>query len=694
MTVMDDDAIRAIFFVECEEQLAILDSGLRAFSVRAFDAETVNSVFRAVHSIKGGAGIFGFHTIIEFSHTFESILDLLRSGQIQIDDATVEIFYRSMDCLSDLICRADQNLPASPAQTSLLHELRTLIPADDDARGIGSEPGGMDFVFEPVAIDFAAFGRDTTPDASCVGISAGWHVSFVPKQRFYDHGHDANSYLRMLQDCALCEIRVDTSSVPPLDTLDPFQSYLSWEIHLDRSASDEVLRDVFDWAGDTAEVSIIDLRRSSVIDEPRTTACLTPSEKLVVDGAILPPLPRARPQPTLRVDLSRVDDLINLVGELVICSASLRDRLSRTRDSRINNEIDTLNRLTHDLQEKVLSVRAQPIHTVFQRLERLVREIAPGLDKKVRLTLHGSETELDRTIIEHISEPLTHMLRNSLDHGIEHPDDRLAAGKDPCGTIHLSACHRSGRVIIEVRDDGAGIAREKLHHIAAQKGLIGRAPPLTESELDALIFLPGLSTRKTVTDVSGRGVGMDAVKDSIAHLGGRITVSSRPGEGTHFTISLPLTLAVMDGMATSVGQQTLIVPMNTIVETLRPTPCALTYLCDRAAVLNLRGTYLPVIDIGTLLGFRETRIDPTQAVAMIVEIEAGARIALIVDVALNTLQCVIKSLEDNYRKIVGIAAATIMGDGTVGLILDVDAIYKLSTDNMTRHDTTAALKAL
>jgi len=380
---------------------------------------------------------------------------------------------------------------------------------------------------------------------------------------------------------------------------------------------------------------------------------------------------------TIRVDLERVDRLINAVGELVIQQAMLAQRVTEsglTRSSDIGLGLEDLELLTREIQDSVMAIRAQPVKSVFQRMPRLVREAAEATGKKVKLVTSGEDTEVDKTVVERLAEPITHMLRNAIDHGLEGPEDRLAAGKPAEGTVRLAALHRSGRIVIEISDDGKGINRPRVKGIAVERGLIAEDAVLSDDEVDNLIFLPGFSTATEVSDLSGRGVGMDVVRRSIQSLGGRISISSVPGKGSTFTLSLPLTLAVLDGMVVGAGEQTLVAPLAAIVESLTPNEADIHYVGGVDPVLRFREAFVPLVDVGLAMGFRD---DPTAlkgGVVMIVETESGQRAALLVDAIHGQRQVVIKSLESNYRHVEGVAAATILGDGRVALILDVDAL--------------------
>ncbi|MFN7101473.1 MAG: chemotaxis protein CheA, partial [Pseudorhizobium sp.] len=384
---------------------------------------------------------------------------------------------------------------------------------------------------------------------------------------------------------------------------------------------------------------------------------------------------------TIRVDLDRVDRLINLVGELVINQAMLSQSVIENDNngtSSINMGLEELQQLTREIQDSVMAIRAQPVKPVFQRMSRIVREVADMVGKSIRLVTEGENTEVDKTVIDKIAEPLTHMIRNAVDHGIESPEKREAAGKDPEGTIKLTAKHRSGRILIELVDDGAGINRERVKQKAIDNELIAPDANLSDEEIDNLIFAPGFSTADTISDISGRGVGMDVVKRSIQALGGRISISSRPGHGSTFTMSLPLTLAVLDGMVVTVAGQTLVVPLTAIVETLQPEATAIHSFGANQRLISIRNSFCPLVDVGRILNFRAVQANPVEGVALLVESEGGGQRALMVDAIQGQRQVVIKSLEANYTHVPGIAAATILGDGRVALILDVDAVVSAS----------------
>ncbi len=390
----------------------------------------------------------------------------------------------------------------------------------------------------------------------------------------------------------------------------------------------------------------------------------------------------ATPRATVRVDLERIDRLVNLVGEIVINQAMLTQSVEEAGlppNSTVRTGLEEFLQLTRDIQESVMMIRAQPVKSLFQRMSRIVREASAAIGKEVRLKTEGENTEVDKTVIERLADPLTHMIRNAVDHGLESNAEREAIGKSSEGHVSLSAMHRSGRVVIEVSDDGGGINREKVHKIAIEKGLVPADLQLSDSEIDNLLFLPGFSTAAEVSNLSGRGVGMDVVRSAIQSLGGRISITSEQGKGTTFSISLPLTLAVLDGMIVSVAEETLVVPLNSILETLTLTSSDLQEFGPETHVVNIRDTFVPLLDLGAELGYRDPLNDYAGTVVLLIMQEDGSRAAVVVDAIDDQRQVVIKGLQDSYGRVPGIAAATILGDGKIALILDpVDLITQAS----------------
>ena len=692
------EAIRATFFQECEEGLAELESGLMAMENGATDSETVNAVFRAVHSIKGGAGAFALEDLVRFAHVFETTMDALRAGRIQAAPPSLAILLRAADALADLVRASRDGGTVDEARLqALAAELSALI-APSGAAAQPEQPaadsGEIDgFDFEPVQV---ALPVET--------IARCWHIRFKPQPELYTKGNEAGLLLRELARLGEMSAELDLTALPDLTELEPEGAYLAWNIRLTADCTQAAIHDAFEFVEDECELDISDTAK------PDGSAALFDVMALINNAQAslqkeaefapparpatpLPPVPAPPPadavstakpaepgaEPaigaTIRVDLDRVDRLIDLVGELVINEAMLYQRAMEagmTRASAVGMALEELERLTHEIQDGVMAIRAQPVRSVFQRMPRLVRQVAAQTGKQVRLITEGEATEVDKTVIERLADPLTHMIRNAIDHGLESPERRLAAGKPAEGTVKLHALHRSGRIVIEIADDGAGINRARVRQKAVQNGLIGADAQLTDEETDNLIFLLGFSTAETISDISGRGVGMDVVRRSVQALGGRIGISSRPGLGSVFTLSLPLTLAVMDGMVVTAAGHTLIIPLGAILETLQPRADAMRTLGDDLRLIFMRGAYVPLVDIGTALGFRTGPAESHTGVAVLVENESGARSMLLVDAILGQRQVVIKSLEANYRAVPGVAGATVMGDGRVALILDVE----------------------
>ena len=702
--------IKATFFQECEEQLAELEVGLLAMEAGDSGSETVNAVFRAVHSVKGGAGAFGLDDLVRFAHVFETAMDEVRTGRLASSSDVVKPMLRAADVLADLVRAARDGGEIDAARSDAVAAELSALTGQDAADAEDPDDDGMgEIAFQPVQIMSAS---DAPPAAE----SAGWEIRFKPRSELYRKANETALLLRELTHLGEVEVELNTGELPLLPLLDPEGAYLAWTIRLRGETAEADVREVFEFVDTDCELHVqpldegregelgaegasgaeagqgLDIEalirnaQAQVLENARDPE--TPAE---VAAPSPPPADAGRPEPakananiaapTIRVDLERVDRLIDLVGELVINQAMLAQRVTEAgmaRASSVAVGLDELEQLTREIQDSVMAIRAQPVKSVFQRMPRLAREVASATGKQVRVVTEGEGTEVDKTVIERLADPLTHMIRNAIDHGLEKPDRRREAGKNPEGVVRLSALHRSGRIVIEVSDDGGGINRERVKAIAAEKGLIAADAVLTDEETDNLIFMPGFSTADTVSDISGRGVGMDVVRRSIQELGGRISIASRPGLGSTFTMSLPLTLAVLDGMVLSAGDQTLVAPLTAIVETLQPRRNEVHTVSGGSRVIAIRGSYVALIDVGMALRYRTEPLDPEEGVALLIEGEGGARAVLLVDAIQGQRQVVIKSLEANYRRVAGIAAATILGDGRVALILDIDALVAAS----------------
>jgi two-component system chemotaxis sensor kinase CheA len=732
---MDElEAIKVTFFQECEELLADLEGGLLAMQDGNDDGDTVNAVFRAVHSIKGGAGAFGLEPLVRFAHVFETLLDALRSNEIPGTADLTAVLLRASDVLADHVSAARGlgvvDMDASAAMAAELKAWTDPSAAPAAAAPVEAEPefegftpivigadDGMDdddlgFDFQPMTISLDAQAADVAV------LDNVWTVSIRPKSDLYRKANETGLLLRELARLGPIQATLDDSALPTLEFLDAEAAYVTWSVRLETEQGEEAIREVFEFVDGDCELEITrgeapvaDVLASLMevaLPEPAAPAApveapiaiapvaeVAPPAPVAVSAPVpaTPPVaanaPAAKPaqievpgpgQSVIRVDPERIDRLIDLVGELVINQAMLAQRVGEygiAPSSNLAMGLDELEQLTREIQDSVMAIRAQPVKSVFQRMPRLVREVANMTGKQARLVMDGENTEVDKTVIERLADPITHMLRNAIDHGLESPEERKAAGKNPEGVVRLAALHRSGRIVIEVQDDGRGINRERVLSIAVKKGLISPDLTLTDEEIDNLIFLPGFSTADKISDVSGRGVGMDVVKRSVQALGGRISITSRPGLGSTFTLSLPLTLAVLDGMVVDVAGETLVIPLACIVESLRPKAEEIRPLGPTGSVLAVRDSFVPLIDVGLTLNYRSKSPPPTEGVVLLVEGEDGSRAALVADAIHGQRQVVIKSLEQNYQQVEGVAAATILGDGRVALILDVDAVINL-----------------
>lgn len=699
-------AIRITFFQECDEQMTELTSGLTSMEAGTADHEVVNAVFRAVHSIKGGAGIFSLEQLVRFAHVFESSLDKVRSGELFVSPDILAVFFRAADTLEDIINAAKESKIIREDKVD--EAIKSFDFIENNTKKINSDK-------EEVFIN----NKDNKI----------WKIKFTPYSSLYEKANESAFLLREINRLGDVDIDIDLSELPKFHDIDPESSYLSWTIILRSSCSKKDIFDIFEFVEDDCILEVNEENQKNFkpgtvitgdngfkfeffgVSEPEFNPDIEEnnsakdninkniqdekSEEKHDNSSLLKnrleqndfvkqeetnKTEIIKPVGTvIRVDLDRVDRMINLVGELVINEAMLSQRVLEAglnRDLGISEALEELEHLTREIQDSVMAIRAQPVRSVFQRMPRLVRELEAMTGKRVHLKTEGEGTEVDKTIIERLTDPITHMIRNAVDHGIEAPDERIAAGKPPEGTICLMAVHRSGRIVLEVTDDGAGINRAYVRQKAIDKGLISPDAQLTDEEVENLIFLPGFSTSEMISDISGRGVGMDVVRQSVQELGGRISILSSPGKGSKFTLSLPLTLAVLDGMVVSTHGHTLIIPLGAIIETLKPKSKDIFVLDKNLNMLSLRGGYVPIVDVAYTLGYSVHSIETSKGVALLVESESGARVVLLVDAIHGQRQVVIKSLESNYRAVPGISAATVMGDGRVALIVDVDFIVK------------------
>ncbi len=668
------------FFQESFEALDSMESALLALSAGGTaDPETINTIFRVAHSIKGGAATFGFSRITTVAHTAETLLDQLRSNKRTVTPRIVDLLLGVVDVMRDMLASTQQGTRTVPVHLpTLIADLEAII-ADNVGNGaVGS--GGA------APVDSAA-GQPVpaAPVAPAGGDVAGWKIRFVPGPQMLVHGNDPLRLLQELEALGPVTASVDAARLPPLADLDVEQCVLSWAVRLDAPATIDQVRQVFDWADGDCELEFEPILRPAPLSVA-TLVVPAPVAAPVESGAAAPAdgaaaaettaRHAAAPETSIRVSIDKIDELMNTVGELVITQSMLSQcatQLEGHTADELRGGLAQLERQMRALQESVMRVRMLPISFVFNRFPRMVRDLGQKLGKHIELKLVGEQTELDKTVLEKIGDPLVHLVRNSIDHGLESADKRVAAGKNPTGTITLNAYHKGGNVTVEVSDDGGGLDRDKILRKARERGLVGADEELTDERIYNLIFAPGFSTADVVSDVSGRGVGMDVVRRNITELGGHIQVLSEPGQGTTVRVRLPLTLAILDGQLVRVGEETYVVPLVAIVETIQVKADRVSSIAGQAEVFRLRDDYLPIVRLYDLFGIEPRTTNLLEGLLMIVEAD-GRRVGLFVDDLLAQQQVVIKSLETNFRQVPGLAGATMLGDGHVALIIDVPGL--------------------
>ncbi|WP_305803897.1 chemotaxis protein CheA [Stenotrophomonas sp. YIM B06876] len=644
---MDLQRFHATFFEESREGLDAMEAGLLALEDGQVDPEIINSVFRAAHSIKGGAGTFGFDAIASLTHVLETLLDELRAGKRTLESAAIDAMLASVDVLRALLREAEHGQAADPqAVASIKARLEAVLAG------------------KAIAAPAPAAKVDDTPDA--------WQIGFVPAPSLFMSGNDPLRILRELESLGSLQVSTRLERLPGFDQLDPLEAYLAWDLGLIGKVPRSKIEDTFAWVVDDCELDIRPAAPPSLALEPPVPAAVEAAKPA---APVATSAPAHEAETSIRVSVDKVDALINLVGELVITQAMLKQvsgGLDAAHAEQMLAGLDLLERNTRDLQEAVISVRMLPVDAVFRRFPRLVRDLSSRLGKQVRLRTVGEGTELDKGLIEKIADPLVHLVRNSIDHGLEMPDVRRDAGKDETGTITLAASHQGGHIVIEVSDDGRGLNRGKILEKALERGLNVPDNP-TDAQVWDLIFQPGFSTADAVTDLSGRGVGMDVVRRNIQALGGEVQLESNTGAGTRVLIRLPLTLAILDGMTVSVAGETLILPLAYVLEALQPRAEDIRTMAGEGRVLRVRGEYLPIVSLSQNYGYNgQVNDDP-----LVVVVEGdGQKIALEVDELLGQQQVVVKNIENNYRRIAGVSGATILGDGRVALIVDVGGLVR------------------
>ena len=701
------------FFEESFEALDAMEAALLKLDVGSPEPELINTIFRVAHSIKGGSATFGFSEIASFTHSLETLLDELRSGTMAVTVAVSDLLLKSVDVMRAMLRAVQAKQPIDSQRVSdLQFDLEVAIARKSEPPPVTATP----------ARDFAD--RGTTAPRS-----PRWRIRFHPYRELLARGNDPLRMLRELAALGELDVRVDAQTLPPLADVNPLDCYLAWWLELPGEVAEEAIRQVFEWAEGDCDLKIERLPGESLgvvpgadakptTSGPATPAVGTPSPASAAVAAHDAPSPAAplavvpaagvpalaapaaasaarseaasKPEGSvsglgdsgsIRVSVEKIDELMNTVGELVITQAMLSQLGSHfdgPEAEKLRAGLAQLERNMRELQESVMRVRMLPISFVFSRFPRMVRDLAQRLGKQIELKLTGEQTELDKTVLEKIGDPLVHLVRNCIDHGIESPEARAAAGKPAAGTVHLDACHRGGNIAVEVSDDGGGLDKERILAKARSRGLVGPNDSLSDAQIYDLIFVPGFSTTEKTTDVSGRGVGMDVVRRNVKELGGKIDVKTEPGRGARFTITLPLTLAIVDGQSVAVGTETYIVPLISIVESMQLKATGVSRLSGHSEVLSFRGDYLPIIRLHELFGVEPRSRALHEGLVVIAEGD-GRRVGLFVDDLLGQQQVVIKSLEANYGHIEGVSGATILGDGSVALILDVPGLIRAAS---------------
>lgn len=689
---IDMSQFHQVFFEECFEGLEAMESGLLNLDTGDIDSEVINTIFRGAHSIKGGSGTFGFNDVADFTHVMETLLDEMRDGRRKVTQPAIDVLLGSVDCLRTMLAsiQAEENVDsATVAKYKAALEI--------ELSGAASSP--------PVTAETQPALADSAASPELAGevevVEQGWKIGFCPYLDLLKTGNDPVRMFRELAELGKYSVAVNINDVPAFSKLDPEECSLSWALEVVGDIPLDEIKEIFNWVEGDCELDIQPTKKTTKsapavkAAEPEALPQTVTIEAPVApeSKAAEPPKPEAqlldndaaktatKASSTIRVDTTKIDTLINMVGEVVITQSMLSligENFSMDKLAHLKRGLSQLERHIRDMQQSVMNIRMVPISFVFSRFPRLVHDISSKLGKKIELKLVGESTEVDKAVVELISDPIVHLIRNSLDHGIEMPSDRIAAGKPETGTIELNAYHRGGHIVIEIIDDGRGLDRKKLITKAIEKGLIDENNVLSDKQAFELIFLPGFSTAESITDISGRGVGMDVVRRNIQSLGGNIEIISELGKGTTISIHLPLTLAIIDGQSVAVGDEIYIVPLVSIKESINITENVLNKLAGKNETYRLRDQYIPVIRMHEIFNVKPAhKTNPGEGVIVVVE-RQGVLCGLFVDELLGPQQVVVKSLETNYRRVQGVSGATILGDGSVALILDIPGLVRFS----------------
>ncbi|MGF1766612.1 chemotaxis protein CheA [Enterovibrio makurazakiensis] len=673
---LDMDQLRRIFYEECRENLEILERELLSLDPDGdIDLDIINTIFRAAHSIKGGGATFNLNEISQFTHVMETLLDEAREGKRRLDASTIDLLLKGGDCINSMLVAYETNSDFDHVlRDALTDELNKLLQngPSASAESESAAPESEDSV--------ASLDSDGDGD---------WVVLFKPHKDMFFTGNDPVRILRELFDLgAHCQVECLYDALPTFSELEPEMCYLNWRITLDAHVEKVLIEEIFEWVEEDCDLDVSRAEKEGAQSQEVEIADDTLSSTKATSTASQPAAankPAAKQAATkadavssIRVEIDKVDNLINLVGELVITQSMLTElsqNFSESKIERLQAGLDQLLQNTKELQESVLNIRMLPISFAFNRFPRLIRDLSSQLGKNVELVIEGEQTELDKTVLERITDPLVHLVRNAVDHGLELPETRVANGKSETGKVSLYAYHQGGSIVIEVKDDGAGLNKERVWKKAIEKGLLHQdtsLDDLSNHQVYNLIFAPGFSTAEIVSDVSGRGVGMDVVKRNIEDLGGHIEVDSEPNVGSVFRISLPLTLAILDGQLVKLADQVFVVPLISIIESIQIESERVKVATGGVELYRLRDENIPILRLKEEFGLGESGTLDKQLLCLVEA--SGNRVGLLLDEMLGQQQVVIKSLESNYTRVNGVSGATILGDGSVSLILDIQGL--------------------
>jgi len=657
---------------DMEAELLRIDghmSGRRVSDEFKADNESLNIIFRAVHSIKGGSSTFGFEVVANFSHVLENLLDDIREHRCKTTRNLISTLLHSCDCLRTLVQNSQNGI--------------NTLPADIDKFQVNLE-------------NLQETGCEVTPDRrrKTRGIDknniGNWDILFSPNKNMLSTGNDPVRIIRALTNLGNIKSQLDINSLPSWNKINPEYIYLSWNIDLLEPVEKSLIENVFSWVADDC---VLDIKRNNNVHNPSASR---PEHAIDSGTGTNAPAPGVSGNglevQSIRVSTPKVDALVDLVGELVITQTMLSqfsEEITPESIEKLQLGLGLLERNTRELQESVMRIRMLPVGFALNKLPRIVRDVSTKLGKKVKLDISGEGTELDKSVIESIGDALMHIVRNSVDHGLESPAERINAGKPETGAIHVQASQKGGSVVITIEDDGNGLNRNLILNKAIEKGLVGDDADLTDEQIDNLIFIPGFSTASQVTGVSGRGVGMDVVRTRISELGGHVEVTNNPGSGTKLTLRLPLTLAIMDGLCVKVGSQVYIIPLLSVIESLSVPEHEISRPAGGSELVPFHSEYLPFLKLYELFNLSSAIKTTTDGIIIIVESE-NKKIGLLVDEIVGQQQVVVKSLETHYKRVEGVATATILGDGEVALILDISTLTNLVSH---KHHQDHMLKA-